>query len=701
MDHLFIEMLYEEIFKYEKHISYGLEGLFDGINIFKSAPLIKPLIEKKPSIVKEEDGSIAFHNISYITIKKRLKRIYKEKNMAMLFEVVYNQKDVEKHAAGKIMGSQRRILYFKLAPFFALEGMLMFQNLHKKYKLKLYSDIAKFIYDNTWLNSENVKITTRVNMNRLEELNDRFKLQEYQHNFIAQYPSLRDSSQLEGYILSFEQGLGKTLTSISLSLCLEKEFIVCVVPNSLKGNWVIEIMDYLKRYKNRDLAREEIYAIGESNYKPNKSKIKYLIVNHESIPKAFEFISGIPKDSMIIVDESHMFRNLNGKRVLELIELKNRMQAKDSLAMSGTPIKATPSEIVPALMLIDPTFTLEVARKYYAAFNVEGVKTMDLVQQRFKKIMFRETKAVLSLPEKILHDKTLKLPNSNRYLMSAIRDEVNKRVSEMFKLAAPMVGQYISHYKELVKQYWNGSKEELGKYMTYIDIMNGKGGSLTQAEMEYFKEYSRLNIRSRLQGQSLRDFHYAETKAIRLHSSMLMKAYGEILPKRRTELFNILWSNYTEEFVEMIRDNEKKTVIFTSLLGTAKHIYESLQRIGIGSVLVVGEVKDRTPLIVSFKEDDSIRVIVATSQTLSTGVTLTVADQMFVFGTPWRDADFRQLTDRIARIGQTTDVNIYTVMLDTPEINISTRMQEILQWSSRMFGAFVEGEAEDNINKKT
>ena len=54
---------------------------------------------------------------------------------------------------------------------------------------------------------------------------------------------------------------------------------------------------------------------------------------------------------------------------------------------------------------------------------------------------------------------------------------------------------------------------------------------------------------------------------------------------------------------------------------------------------------------------------------------------MFFLGVPYRDADFEQACDRIHRIGQTTDVNIYIILMKSSEENISTRIEKIMSWS--------------------
>lgn len=106
----------------------------------------------------------------------------------------------------------------------------------------------------------------------------------------------------------------------------------------------------------------------------------------------------------------------------------------------------------------------------------------------------------------------------------------------------------------------------------------------------------------------------------------------------------------------------------------------------------MGGATDRMELIQEFKRNEDIEVIIATSQTLSTGVTLIEANQMFFFGTPWRSADYNQCCDRIYRIGQNTEVNIYNVLLDTgTQLNLSTRMNDILNWSDNMFNNMIEG----------
>jgi hypothetical protein len=77
---------------------------------------------------------------------------------------------------------------------------------------------------------------------------------------------------------------------------------------------------------------------------------------------------------------------------------------------------------------------------------------------------------------------------------------------------------------------------------------------------------------------------------------------------------------------------------------------------------------------------------------MQVGVTLTEADLMYFFGTPWRSTDLEQASDRIHRIGQTSPCRIRVAVLQTAEPNLSSRMQDILDWSAEMFGGLIEDE---------
>ena len=165
------------------------------------------------------------------------------------------------------------------------------------------------------------------------------------------------------------------------------------------------------------------------------------------------------------------------------------------------------------------------------------------------------------------------------------------------------------------------------------------------------------------------------------------KANGEILPKARANCYSDIFNQNVKYFTDLIDKCPKKTIIFTPYKSIVSNVVDTLKKNDIGVVYITGDVKgkDRMSELERFKNDDSIDVLVATTKTLSTGVTLIEATQMFFLGTPYRQTDFNQACDRIYRIGQTMNVDIYKVLLDTNnEPNLTTRIEQILNWSDEM-----------------
>lgn len=652
-------------------------------------------------IEKDKDANVRLYGFRYFVFAYRVKNYYQDSHPVKLVSAHFDESDVQKYREGKLKKTKVRLNYVLLPSFFMAEIYRIFTNLNERYKDGTYRKIIDFIKENTWINGKTKDKITKatIDENRLKLLDPKFQLKDYQLEFIRKYPELKYKSNLNGFVLSLEQGMGKTLTATALALALNKDFVLCVVPNSLKGNWEIELKDYIKAYHNKKVAEDEIYAIGESKHKFNKNKVKFLIINHESIDKAIPYLPTNRSNSMIILDESHFFRNIEAKRANALYNIKNTLKSTDNIAISGTPIKANPAELAPALSLVDDSFTLEVARIYARAFSVKKSNVKDLTLERFKGAIYRKTReeVKMNLPAKHEHDVKVTLSGSKRYIVSSVANEIAIIYNNILKKEQPELNKYLKEYIVLINKYCKHKHKD--NYIRWVKLaLSPKEEDrklANETDRAYFNGFSKNYIIPSIPKDKYDYYKRVERGCLRLTSSAVGRAVGEILPARRAELFCKMYDKYEDNLMDAIEQNDKKTVIFTSIKEVAKYISENLFNAGISNVLITGDSSvDRTAEIQQFKKDDDIRVIVATSQTLSTGVTLTEANQMYIFGAPWRDADYKQMSDRIYRIGQDTDVHINTMLLQTDEPNISTRMKSILKWSEYMFNAFMGDEEE-------
>ena len=641
------------------------------------------------SRIKVSDDYIVIKGIDFQKFLQRIKVYYSENNFSKIFMKEYTKHAQKLWEKKKITRKEMKIKYLQFPTFFALEIAMIFEDLGHEYNVKHYLKIARFIRSKTWLKNLHLPVKeVPINVSNLKNI--RYTLKPYQKDFIEMYPTLKERFKLNGYLLSFDQGLGKTLTAISLAECLDKDQVVIVCPNSLKENWAYEIKEYFYKYEDEKLWRDEVYVHGSKRYSFTK-KTKYIIVNLEAIPAVYDLISD-RKDSILIVDEMHNVRNMKGKRTLELLDLKAKLGKTDVLLMSGTPIKALPNEIVPSLMLIDPLFTEEVAKLYFNCFNVDGTATKEIVNARFGMVMHRKTKKeVLTLPDKHIHELSFTVPNSNKYLSDVVSKEVEEVFSRLYNTELERSDELRNNYINMIEKYSKAPYKDKKEYLKYL---KNPECDYHESERERFDGFTKKYVIPNIYYPvDLKNFKEAETAYVRMKERAMGKALGQIMHPRRKELYIQLYENNKEEIIDMIHNATKKTVIFSTLLEVVDYISKDLTKQGIGNVKIVGGADNRMDKIQAFKNDDDIEVLIATSQTLSTGVTLIEANQMFFFGTPWRSADYDQCCDRIYRIGQNTDVNIYNVLLDTGgKENLSTRMNDILKWSGEMSTSMIDGE---------
>lgn len=669
-------------------------------NLVGGAPQSMPLrmMTLKRITIDKKTQTIIIQHMNLNLLLLRMRDFYGEKKLDLIFDRYYKQKSIQRFKQKKIARSKMTVSAIHTPIFFALELVTIFRDLGFAYTDRSYFEISRAIYRNTWLRDTDKLDLSNISLDidPLNEFNSGFTLKEHQLEFIQQYPKLKARLNLNGYILAFDQGLGKTITAIALAECLHATQIFIVCPNSLKEVWRNEIGKYLKRYSDPKVFSEDV-VVCESSASSPKNYPKFVITNQEAISNAFPYINPASKASMLIVDEVHNFRNIDGKRTKELLDLKKRINATDVLPMSGTPIKAAPSELTPSIMLIDPLFTEEAAAIYNACFKLNDTAAMNMVQERFGQIIYRKTKKILSLPEKHISTVKWKIAKPEKYYMSNVRGEVMRIFQIEFKKKLDASKAMKQELDQFVRTYSTASAQDNKTYLNYlVDLEKLSGESLGMHELDkgFMDTFLATYVIPKLRAPAdIERVKYLETNFIRMKQSALGIAVGQVYPPYRAELFTKLIDENIDRLVEMIQSRPAKTVIFSQIRPVVLHLKEILEANGVGTIAIVGgmgSLAQRMEQINSFKDDDMNMVLAATSQTLGTGVTLVEATQMFFFGPPWRSADFDQCCDRIHRIGQTHDVDIYNVILDTDVYNLSDRMEKIMQWSNRMFSSSMD-----------
>ena len=659
--------------------------------------------------VTVENGRIVIKGINCNLLLYRIKESYGESRLKYIFEYQYNAKSWKAYQKKKIGRGDMKIDYVYAPEFFSLELVELFRKLAERYHDNSYRHIAEMIYDASWLSKADQTDVPELGLQPLSNI-DNVELMDHQKKFIAYWPKLKNQLHMNGYILAFKPGRGKTLTAIGLAECLKASHVYIVCPNNLKENWALEIRKYYSKYHDEKLWMHDVCILGTKYGDPEKAH--FIITNNENI-KLMQKIAHREPTSMIILDESHNFRNYDGERSKELFKLVETIQSNDILCVSATPIKAVPAEITPVLHLIDPTFTDEAAAMYNRCFNLNDVAAMEIVNRRFGMIIYRPDDVEVELPPRHDHEMKLKIPNEERFYFRNVHDEVIalfKHYHEAW-LNNPEVKNSRDQFETEIRKYSSAPKAVTNGYLKWLMVSansldganNDSVHELQVAEyLNYIETYVRPN--TSCPAAEVDRLHKVERAFYTAAKSAMGKAVGKIYPARRAEMFISLYMTHRETFYEMIRNRGKKTVIFSTIVPVVNAIAKDLNEFGIKTVFITGATKDRVAVINQFREDPNTMVLVATSWCMGTGFTFNESSQTFFFAAPWRSTDFEQAAERNHRIGQTDEVDIYTVMMESKEPNLSDRMQKILEWSARMFDSAIkpfelDGVSEDDLNQ--
>ena len=639
-------------------------------------------------IIDEKENKIFIKGINYDKFLIRIKDMYETKSVNKLFTKNYTPFTQKLWEKKKIPGYKRKVTNLEVDLFFASELYNILMQLADYYNLRYYRRMAEYIKKNTYLDNLDKNIDVKVDINRLNSiLNEDYKPKDFQEEFIKKYFEYKEIYDLDGYILSFDQGLGKTFTAACISELIHPDQTIIVCMNTLKENWANELRLYFKKYNDIERFKREVYVYGVSKPKEYSKDTRYIIVNNESINKIFPLVKNT-NSTMIIVDESQNFRNLDSLQTKNMLKLKQITKSKDNLMMSGTPIKANPSEIVPAMMMIDRTFTLDLAKLYIKAFTSNTDTLSDVVQTRFNRTIYRKTKdQVLDLPSKTVTNFKLEYKDEDPYLMI---NRVADRFQEILESYKDEVDSVKDEFRETTLKYSSQDRTTTLDYIKFVD----KGQdyeSVHDSLYDLYDGFIKNNVYPNIKDKDeLKRYKYVVSVYVYITQKCFFLAMGEVLPKIKAKAFNELYDNNKDLIYKMINNNPKKTVIFSTIVEVVDHIYDDLNKNDIKAVKITGSVKNRMDIINQFREDDTVDVLVATSQTMGTGVTLVEANQMMVFCPPYRKADFDQACDRIYRIGQTHPVNIYNVIGSTSSKDITTRMTDILDWSDQMVSSVLD-----------
>ena len=590
---------------------------------------------------------------------------------------------------------------FSFPSFFAIEIVFILTKMtevnSRQVNVRQLSKILEEIKTKTWLSKTTAETTSNIlNFHKLDDMV--FEPLPFQLNFLKSYNELVPKYGLNGFILNGAPGSGKTFTGLALAQCLEADRIVIVCPaNAVERVW----KDSLSSLYKRNAPSYWIAKFGQPY-----SGEKVLVVHYEALSKVLDFAGKIHcVKPVVILDESHNVSSLETQRTENFIRLCQLLRSKHVIYASGTPVKAMGEELIPILRVIDPLFTPNAELRYRKIYGKDATKALDILNHRFGLISFKIEKKELKLLPPIIEKIKVKSPNGNRFTLTAINEVMKKFVAERQLF-------YQARKKEDQQFFYDCLKfheERLTDWTQYKIYRNNLARVINYSEAKQFKEiveeikacnnYENKFVIPTLPVDKVKKFKEVRTIVKYVALKIQGECLGRVLGRARIDCYLDMLQGV--DFNSLINSTKKKTIIFTSYVEVLNKTNEVVSKMGFKPLVVYGETNNNLANIVKeFEINPDINPLIATFNSLSTAVPLTMADVIIMLNVPFRSYIQDQAISRINRLGANTQTYVYLIELDTGDVsNISSRTLDILAWSQQQVAAIVGGDIPFDITE--
>jgi hypothetical protein len=153
----------------------------------------------------------------------------------------------------------------------------------------------------------------------------------------------------------------------------------------------------------------------------------------------------------------------------------------------------------------------------------------------------------------------------------------------------------------------------------------------------------------------------------------------------------------TELVSQLVETQKRKVVVFSAWIRMGKLAVDHLTRAGIRAEQYHGQLdaRIRRKVLERFKEDEQLQVVVFTDSG-ATGLNLQFASALIHLDMPWNPAVWEQRSARIARLGQRSDVLIYTLLAeDSYELHV----EDTVRNKRALFDFAVEGVPAEELDQ--
>ena len=500
-------------------------------------------------------------------------------------------------------------------------------------------------------------------------------------------------------LVADEVGLGKTIEAghIMLELKARRELrhVLIVCPKSLQHKWKDELLyKFGLSFKIYEKTKDLIIDINESrspvhaivNYekirqrKKTKEEKQKLQKRNEQTPNLIDYLSENDfKFSLVLCDEAHKMRNRETQtyKGAEII----MSQTDAALFLTATPVMISTENLYNLLHLLDNTryynyqifdnrlqenrpfiealtalnnlvdfstisknlHESEIVTRYYSD-EVEIFSKATTVGEAFENdVMYQEIQKMLKAENNVKNRARLQYLISSMSMMNGIFSRTRKRevTTDMSQAERkPHMRKVVLTEHERIE-----FDKIIEKYIddnSYTDCWGEEsltpGGTLglVQKKRQIASSvYAYLNTETDLDASK--------------------DAYENYIDSKFEELLRII--------DEVFKHGTKKIVIFALFRKTLKYLQIRFKKRGLGSLMIHGQVDNRTDILDEFKNNPDAHILLS-SEVGSEGLDMQFCNSMVNYDLPWNPMVVEQRIGRIDRFGQQSPtVNIYNIIV--------------------------------------
>lgn len=571
----------------------------------------------------------------------------------------------------------------------------------------------------------------KLDKSKLNKIFNNIKLFDYQDKFIDDCVWKSKLLGLNGYLLDAPPGSGKSISSISLMEVLGIDTIIVVCPKKAVNDvWDETITRIYKEPQPYSMSLPILH--GPSKPAGFDINDRFIVCHYESLGKLNDYLNSIKipnKRYGIILDESHSLNSHNSERSIQFRELVSKIDPVFCLWMSGTPIKALGTETMTMFATIDRLFDKSVYKSFLKVFGISGVYAISVMAHRLQ-LVRSEIKTQGSGVEQYTHKVKVTLQNGADYTLKTISNKMIDYVKERKEYYQKNAKKYEDDFFSSIEVYrscvvkgrgdTSFFRADLEDYLSKAKTLHNGYSPTDPKHKQYVLEcnyYEDKVIIPRLPNDVKKIFRKAKSVYKYVELTIMGEALGNILGKARSrcnaDMVKQLVTDakvisedgeiYQSNLPDLILNAQAKTIIFTDYVEVVKETEYQLKLKGFKPISIFGETTSGNGLALQtkiFKEDSEINPLITTYKTLSEAVPLTEANRVIFLNLPFRSGTYEQAVKRANRIGQTLDVDLFEVTLDTgEEPNISTRNEDILKWSEEQV-ALILGKKLPEENKE-